>query len=291
MIENKLISILGGKNVLKDEPMKKHTTFKIGGNADFVVFPETSEQIVSVIKLAREEDIPLTILGNGSNVLVGDKGIRGIVVIVSKNMSRIEVDGNKVRAGAGVLLSKLANVIYENSLRGFEFASGIPGSLGGAIYMNAGAYGEEISGVIESVTYIDCQNSIKTIPLCECEFGYRHSLFECQGGIVTECTLCLEKGDKAEIKSKTDDLRERRTSKQPLEKPSAGSTFKRPEGYFAGALIEQSGLKGFKIGGAEISEKHATAKDVLDVIKHAQKTVKEKFGVDLEPEIRIIGEF
>lgn len=300
MIENKLISILGEKNVLKDEPMKKHTTFKIGGNADFVVFPETSEQIVSVISLAKEENIPLTILGNGSNVLVGDKGIRGIVVIISKNMSRIEVDGNKVRAGAGVLLSKLANVIYENSLKGFEFASGIPGSLGGAIYMNAGAYGEELSGVVESVTYIDCENNIKTIPLCECEFGYRHSLFECQGGIVTECTLCLEKGDKAEIKAKTDDLRERRTSKQPLDKPSAGSTFKRPEGYFAGALIEQSGLKGFRLGGAEISEKHAgfvvnlgdaTAKDVLDVIKHAQKTVKEKFGVDLEPEVRIIGEF
>ncbi len=299
MIENKLISILGEKNVLKNEPMRKHTTFKIGGNADFVVFPETSEQIVSVLVLAKEENIPVTILGNGSNVLVGDKGIRGIVVIISKNMSRIEIDGNKVRAGAGVLLSKLANVIYENSLKGFEFASGIPGSLGGAIYMNAGAYGEEISGIVESVTYIDCENNIKTIPLCECDFGYRHSLFECQGGIVTECTLCLEKGDKAEIKEKTEDLRERRTSKQPLDKPSAGSTFKRPEGYFAGALIEQSGLKGFKIGGAEISKKHAgfvvnngnaTAKDVLDVIKHAQKTVKEKFGIELEPEIRVIGE-
>ncbi|MBE7012293.1 MAG: UDP-N-acetylmuramate dehydrogenase [Ruminococcaceae bacterium] len=300
MIENKLISLLGEKNVLKDEPMKKHTTFKIGGNADFVVLPETAEQVVSVINLAKEENIPLTVLGNGSNVLVGDKGIRGIVMIISKNMSHIEIEGTRVRAGAGVLLSRLANVLYENSLKGFEFASGIPGSLGGAVYMNAGAYGEEMSGVVESVTYIDCENNIKTIPLCECDFGYRRSLFECHGGIVTECALRLDKGDKAEIKAKTDDLRERRVSKQPLDKPSAGSTFKRPEGYFAGALIEQANLKGFKIGGAEISEKHAgfvinngnaTAKDVLEVIEYAKKTVKEKFGVDLEPEIRILGEF
>lgn len=300
MIKEKLISVLGEANVLADEPMRKHTTFKIGGNADFAVFPENEEQLSAVLSLAEEENIPLTIIGNGSNVLVGDKGIRGIVVIISKNMSRVEVDGNRVKAGAGVLLSRLANVIYDNSLTGFEFASGIPGSLGGAIYMNAGAYGEELSAVIEDVTFIDENKKIKTIPVCQCDFGYRHSVFEEKGGIVTGCTLCLEKGDKAEIKAKTDDLRERRVSKQPLDKPSAGSTFKRPEGYFAGALIEQSNLKGFRIGGAEISEKHAgfvvntgnaTAKDVMDVITHAQKVVKEKFGVDLEPEVRFLGEF
>ena len=300
MIENKLISLLGEKNVIKNEPMKNHTTFRIGGEADYAVFPENEEQIASVLRFAKSEDIPLTVLGNGSNVLVGDKGMRGIVMIISKNMSGAEVNGERVKAKSGILLSKLANIIYENSLCGFEFASGIPGSLGGAVYMNAGAYEEELSKAIEDVTYIDKDYNIKTIKNKECNFGYRHSIFMENNYIITGCTLLLKKGDKAEIKKKTDDLRERRVLKQPLDKASAGSTFKRPEGHFAGALIEQANLKGFGIGGAEISTKHAgfvintgnaTAEDVMGVIKHAQKTVKEKFGVTLEPEIKMIGQF
>ncbi len=297
---NKLISILGEDNVKLNEPMKNHTTFKIGGNADYVVFPENEEQIFAVLSLAKSENIPVTVLGNGSNVLVGDKGIRGIVMIIGKNMSRVTVIGEAVTAQSGILLSRLANIIYESSLKGFEFASGIPGSLGGAVYMNAGAYGEEIAPLIESVTYVDPASGIKTINGADCDFAYRRTFFTDKDYIITACTLKLKKGDKAQIKAKTDDLRERRTSKQPLDKPSAGSTFKRPEGYYAGALIEGAELKGTKIGGAEISPKHAgfvvnsngaTAKDVLNLIMHTQKTVEDKFGVKLEPEVKIIGEF
>ncbi len=297
---NKLISILGEENIKANEPMKNHTTFKIGGNADFAVFPESEEQIFALLSLAKSENIPVTVLGNGSNVLIGDKGIRGIVIIIGKNMSNATVNGETVTAQGGILLSRLANIIYENSLTGFEFASGIPGSLGGAIYMNAGAYGEEIAPLIESVTYVDPALGVKTVKGADCDFAYRHTFFTDKDYIITCCTLKLKKGDRAEIKAKTDDLKERRISKQPLDKPSAGSTFKRPDGYFAGALIENAELKGAKIGGAEISKKHAgfvinngnaTAKDVLDLIGHAQKTVKDRFGVTLEPEIKIIGEF
>ncbi len=297
---NKLISILGNGNVKCDEPMKNHTTFKIGGCADYAVFPENSEQIKAVLSLARSENVPVTVLGNGSNVLVGDKGIRGIVIIIGKNMSRVEIDGERVKAGSGVLLSKLANAIYGCSLTGFEFASGIPGSLGGAIYMNAGAYGEEIGPLVTEVTYIDPGEGIKTISGKDCDFGYRHTFFTDKDYIITECILELKKGEPSAIKAKTDDLKERRISKQPLDKPSAGSTFKRPVGHFAGALIEDAGLKGFKIGGAEISEKHAgfvinrgdaTAEDVLNLIKYVQKTIYDKFGVEIEPEVKIIGEF
>ena len=300
MIENKLISLLGEKNVLKDEPMKNHTTFKIGGNADFVAFPENEEQIIALLNLAKTENIPLTVLGNGSNILVGDGGIEGLVIIIGKNMKNAEFDGVTVKAQSGILLSRLASLIYEKSLTGFEFASGIPGSLGGALYMNAGAYGEELSLIVKDVTFIDKDNNIKTIDKKDCGFGYRHSVFMENGGIITSCTLSLKNGNKEEIKAKTDDLKERRVSKQPLDKPSAGSTFKRPTGYFAGALIEEAGLKGFKIGGAQISEKHAgfvvntgnaTAKDVLSVIEHAQKTILEKFGVFMEPEVKMIGKF
>lgn len=300
MILNKLISIVGEKNVKKNESMKNHTTFRIGGRADYAVFPENEEQIFALLTLAKDENIPVTVLGNGSNVLVGDKGIRGIVIIISKNMSSAAVDGETVTAQSGILLSRLANVICDASLTGFEFASGIPGSLGGAIYMNAGAYGEEIAPLVKEVTYVDPSYGVKTIKGEDCSFGYRHTFFTDKDYIITKCTLSLKKGDKAQIKAKSDDLKERRTSKQPLDKASAGSTFKRPEGYFAGALIEQSGLKGFKIGDAEISPKHAgfvvnnknaTAQDVLGVIKHTQKAVKDNFGVTLEPEVKIIGEF
>ena len=300
MIESKLVSLLGEKNVLKDEPMKNHTTFKIGGKADFVVFPENEEQIIAVLNLLKSENIPATVLGNGSNILVGDGGIDGVVIIIGKNMKNAEINGTTVKAQCGILLSRIANLAYENSLTGLEFASGIPGSLGGALYMNAGAYGEELCTVVKDVTFIDKDNNIKTIEAKNCDFGYRRSVFMENGAVITSCTLSLKEGNKEDIKAKTDDLKERRVSKQPLDKPSAGSTFKRPEGYFAGTLIEQSGLKGFTIGGAQVSEKHAgfvintgnaTAKDVLSLIEHIQKTVYEKFGVTLCPEVKMIGKF
>ena len=300
MIENKLISLLGEENILKDEPMKNHTTFKIGGNADFVVFPENEEQIIALLNLSKSENIPVTVLGNGSNILVGDDGIEGLVIIIGKNMKKAEICGTTVKAQCGILLSRLAGLIYENSLTGFEFASGIPGSLGGALYMNAGAYGEELCAIVEDVTFIDKDNNIKTIKGCECDFGYRRSIFMENEAIITSCTLSLKKGNKEDIKAKTEDLKERRFSKQPLDKPSAGSTFKRPTGHFAGTLIEQAGLKGYTVGGAQISEKHAgfvvntgnaTAKDVLAVMEHAKKTVFEKFGVTLCPEVKMIGKF
>lgn len=300
MIESKLVSLLGENNVLKDEPMKNHTTFKIGGNADFVVFPENEEQIIAVLNLLKSENIPATVLGNGSNILVGDDGIDGVVIIIGKNMKNAEINGTTVKAQCGILLSRIANLAYENSLTGLEFASGIPGSLGGALYMNAGAYGEELCAVVKDVTFIDKDNNIKTIDKKDCDFGYRHSIFMDNGAVITSCTLSLKEGNKDDIKAKTDDLKERRVSKQPLDKPSAGSTFKRPTGYFAGTLIEQSGLKGFTIGGAQVSEKHAgfvintgnaTAKDVLSLIEHIQKTVYEKFGVTLCPEVKMIGKF
>ena len=231
---------------------------------------------------------------------MGDGGIDGVVIIIGKNMKNAEMNGTTIKAQCGILLSRIANLAYENSLTGLEFASGIPGSLGGALYMNAGAYGEELCAVVKDVTFIDKDNNIKTIEAKNCDFGYRHSVFMENGAVITSCTLSLKEGNKEDIKAKTDDLKERRVSKQPLDKPSAGSTFKRPEGHFAGTLIEQAGLKGFSIGGAQVSEKHAgfvintgnaTAKDVLSLIEHIQKTVYEKFGVTLCPEVKMIGKF
>ncbi len=298
MILTKIKSIVG-ENVKENEPMKNHTTFRIGGNADFAVFPENAQQIYALLNLAKDKDIPITVIGNGSNILVGDKGIRGMVILL-KNMNKISVSDTEIAAQSGALLSKIANVAFENSLTGFEFASGIPGSLGGAICMNAGAYGEEISSAVLNVTYVDPDCGVKTVSAKDCKFGYRHTLFTENNYIITDCTLSLTLGNKEEIKTKTEDLKERRTSKQPLDKPSAGSTFKRPEGHFAGALIEQANLKGYTVGKAQISEKHAgfiiniggaTAKDVSDLIKYTQKTVYDKFGVHLEPEVKFIGEF
>lgn len=297
---NKLISIVGESNVFPDEPMKNHTTFKVGGKADFVVMPENEEQLLTVLRLAKSENVPVTVVGNGSNLLVGDGGIRGIVILISRKMSNVTFDETAVTAQSGILLSQLAAKIAAKSLTGFEFASGIPGSLGGAAAMNAGAYGEEMSGVISDITYVDAENGVKTISAKDCNFGYRRTFFTGTDYIITKCTLKLKRGNPDEIRAKTEELRSRRLSKQPLDKPSAGSTFKRPEGYFAGALIQQANLKGFSIGGAKISEKHAgfiindggaTAADILKLVKYTQKTVEEKFGVRLEPEVKIIGDF
>ncbi|MBQ7986388.1 MAG: UDP-N-acetylmuramate dehydrogenase [Clostridia bacterium] len=285
--------------IKKNELLKNHTSFKIGGPADEFAEVYNEEELKELIEYAKNKGIPYTIMGNGSNLLVSDKGIRGLVIKLAKGFDSVEVQGDKIIAKAGILLSKLANVALENGLSGLEFASGIPGTLGGAIYMNAGAYGGEMKDVVGKVTYLS-NGEIKTAEKGELDFGYRHSRFSGKEDIVLSAEILLEKADKTEIRAKMDDFKERRCSKQPLSMPSAGSTFKRPEGYFAGKLIEDAGLKGKAIGGAQVSEKHsgfvvntgdATCQDVLDLIKFIQDTVYDKFKVKLETEVKMLGEF
>ncbi len=293
-------NIVGEENVLVNEPMSNHTTFKIGGPADYFVMPETPEQVRDTYLVAKDKGLPVFIMGNGSNLVVGDKGIRGVVICLYKKMDSIVIDGERVIADCGVLLSKVAAVVCREGLAGFEFASGIPGTVGGGVYMNAGAYGPELKDIILSVRYMDDEGNFGEFSTEECEFGYRTSIFGKKGYIILGCTFGLTPGNSEEIREKINEYTKRRTSKQPIEKPSAGSVFKRPEGYFAGTLIEGAGLKGFTIGGAQVSEKHAgfivniggaTAKDVMDLIAHIQKTVFEKDGVMLETEVKLVGEF
>ena len=285
------------EDITVDSPMSEHIYFRVGGPADILVTPVNEEQVVNTLKLCREYNVPYFILGNGSNILVKDGGISGVVIKFNK-LNKITTEGNCVTAQSGALLKDVSKAALENNLRGFEFACGIPGSIGGAVFMNAGAYDGEIAHVIKSARVIDENCNIKNLTKEELELGYRSSIVMKKGYVVIEATVELESGEYASIKDKIDDLTNRRESKQPLEYPSAGSTFKRPEGYFAGKLIQDSGLKGFSIGGAAVSEKHsgfvinkggATAKDVLDVIAHVQKTVKENFDVELHTEVRIIG--
>ena len=292
--------ILGKENILTDEPMSNHTTFKIGGPADFFLMPETEEQLRRVIEVSKRNNLSVFIMGNGSNLLVGDKGIRGIVISLYKKMDKIEVNGEKIYASCGAVLSRVSSAALNAELTGFEFASGIPGTVGGGIFMNAGAYGIEMKDIVESVRYMDENGEVLEAGAQLCEFGYRKSIFSSKNYIVLGATFKLQKGNKTEISEKISDFTQRRVSKQPIEKPSAGSVFKRPEGYFAGTLIEDAGLKGFSVGGAEVSKKHAgfiinkggaTAKDVLDLIKHIQTVVYEKNGVMLETEVRTVGEF
>ena len=282
-----------------DEPMKLHTTFKIGGPADVFVEAQNTDEIIALIEYCKQNSIPYMIMGNGSNMLVGDRGIRGVVIQIGKAMNNITIDKETVTAQAGVLMSTLANAILKAELSGFETLSGIPGTLGGGIYMNAGAYGGELKDVIDTVTYIDESGEIITKPNEELDLSYRHSMFETGEYVILSAVLKLKKGSYEEIKAAMQDYNKRRSDKQPISMPSAGSTFKRPEGYFAGKLIQDSGLMGYSIGGAQVSEKHAgfvvnkggaTAADVLALIKHIQDTVEEKFGVCLEPEVRLIGE-
>lgn len=285
------------EDITVDSPMSEHIYFRVGGPADILVTPVNEEQVVNTLKLCREYNVPYFILGNGSNILVKDGGISGVVIKFNK-LNKITTEGNCVTAQSGALLKDVSKAALENNLRGFEFACGIPGSIGGAVFMNAGAYDGEMAHVIKSARVIDENCNIKNLTKEELELGYRSSIVMKKGYVVIEATIELESGEYASIKDKIDDLTNRRESKQPLEYPSAGSTFKRPEGYFAGKLIQDSGLKGFSIGGAAVSEKHsgfvinkggATAKDVLDVIAHVQKTVKENFYVELHTEVRIIG--
>ena len=294
---NALTSFAGAERVRQDQPMDRYTSFRIGGPADILFLPETAEEIIMAQALANEADVPVTIVGCGSNLLVSDEGIRGLVILLGKPFSRIEVEGNIIRAQAGARMSALANAALNNGLAGLEFASGIPGSVGGGVYMNAGAYGGQLSDVIVEVEMIR-DGMVVRVPAAEMDFGYRHSAAMDEGGLIVGATFELPQGDPVQIRATMDDLNGRRRDKQPLEYPSAGSVFKRPEGYFAGALIEQAGLKGCRIGGAEVSEKHAgfivnrggaTAKDVCDLVAHVQQTVQEKFGVWMETEIRFIG--
>ncbi len=280
------------------EPMSKHTSFKIGGAADILCVPESVDEIINLIEYFKKNSINFIIIGNGSNLLVSDLGIEGAVIKIGSAMSRIDINGEEMTVEAGALLSKTANIALSHSLTGIEAISGIPGTIGGAVYMNAGAYGTEIKDVIKEVTFIDENGIIKTYFCDDLDFEYRKSFFTDKNNIILSCVLNLKKGDKEEISQKMKEYTKKRTSKQPLSYPSAGSTFKRPEGYFAAKLIEDCGLKGYSIGGAKISELHsgfvinynnATAKDVLDLIEYTKEKVLKEFGVKLEPEVKIIG--
>ena len=297
--KNKLKISSLAKDVLFDEPMSRHTTFRIGGNADVFVNASSSEEIVSIISYCLEHHIPYMCMGNGSNMLVSDNGIRGVVISIGSNMSEVQVVDNMIYAEAGALMSKIASAALGAELSGFETLSGIPGTVGGGIYMNAGAYGGEIKSVLKNVTFISKNNDIVTMDTDQLELSYRHSIFETNGGIIVKCCLELKKGNKNEISAAIKEYSKRRSEKQPLSMPSAGSTFKRPEGHFAGKLIQDAGLMGFSIGGAQISTKHAgfivntgnaTAADVLALIEHVRKTVFAQSGIMLEPEVRLIGE-
>lgn len=299
-IENMFCMILGSDNVRLHEPMKKHTTFRIGGPADYYLCPHSTEEMQKILQICKENNIEFFILGNGSNLLVSDKGYRGVVIQLWKNFSDIIAEEKTITVKAGALLSKVAAEALEEGLTGMEFASGIPGTIGGAVVMNAGAYGGEMKDIIKEVTVLTKEGEILTLSKEEMNFGYRTSVVKEKGYVVISVVLQLEKGDREKIRKVMDDLKERRVTKQPLDMPSAGSTFKRPEGYFAGKLIMDAGLRGFSVGGAQISEKHcgfvvnkgdATAADVLGLIREVQKRVQEQFGVALEPEVKFLGEF
>ena len=297
---NKLIDEIEENRVYTKEPMKNHTTFRVGGEADYFVLPKTKEEVKTIVALCHEMDMQYYILGNGSNLLVGDKGYRGVIIQIYKEMNSIEVQGNRIKVQAGTLLSRIGNAALNAGLTGFEFAAGIPGTMGGAVVMNAGAYGGEMKDVIEDVTVITPEGELLTLKNEELELGYRTSVIAKKDYIVLEATLLLEKGNVDDIKVRMDELRVQRTTKQPLEYPSAGSTFKRPEGYFAGKLIQDAGLRGFQVGGAQVSEKHcgfvinkdnATAADIVELMNQVSAIVKEKFGVELEPEVKRLGDF
>lgn len=287
------------KSLLKyNEPMKNHTSFKVGGPADMLVIPDKVSQVGEIIKICRKNDVPFFIMGNGTNLIVRDGGYRGVIIKLTA-LNKIKVDGVKVKAQAGASLSNVSREALKSSLKGMAFASGIPGTVGGAIAMNAGAYDGEIKNIVESVLLCDMHGKTITLKNKEMDFGYRHSIVHTKNYIVLEATFHLEKGNYDEIKARMEELNKRRIDKQPLNYPSAGSTFKRPEGYFAGKLIEDSGLKGLKVGGAMVSEKHAgfvinydnaTASDVLGVISEVQKRVMENYNVKLDTEVKIIGE-
>lgn len=297
---NLIKAIVSEDKIFVDELMKKHTTFRIGGMADVLVKPESEQEVLAVCRACREAQIPCIIIGNGSNLLVSDKGIRGVVIKLFENFSDIKVEGDIITAKSGASLSKLGKLAQEHSLTGFEFACGIPGTLGGACVMNAGAYGGEMKDILLSVTAMDKEGNVKEYFPEDMELAYRSSIFAKEQLIVLSAKLKLAAGNQDEIQEKMKDLAFRRRDKQPLEYPSAGSTFKRPDGYFAGKLIMDAGLRGFSVGDAAVSEKHcgfvinkgnATATDVCELMKQVSQRVNAEFGVSLEPEVKLVGEF
>ena len=300
-IYNDLKTKVNENNIFLNEPMSLHTSFRTGGNADVFIKIQNENELEYILKYAKENQIPITIIGNGTNLLVRDNGIRGIVIKFQMQDVKIEENGDTITiiTGAGMSLSKLSRIAKEHSAQGLEFAVGIPGTVGGAIKMNAGAYGSEIKEVVKETTYIDFDDNIKTINNNEHNFSYRNSIFSKIDGIIIKTVIELPKGNLEEIENKMKKNISSRNEKQPLDKPSAGSTFKRGEGFITAKLIDECGLKGYKIGGAEVSTKHAgfvvnageaTSKDILDLIEYIKKEVNKKFNVSIEPEIQIVGE-
>ncbi|MBO5154989.1 MAG: UDP-N-acetylmuramate dehydrogenase [Eubacterium sp.] len=296
--EQELEKLLPQDQIRKEEPMSRHTTFRVGGAAEYFVTPSI-EQVPDVVALCRRFEQPLTVIGNGSNLLVSDAGLRGVVLEFGKAASGIRLlDGEDLAVKAGTLLSETAAFAAKNGLSGMEFAAGIPGSVGGAVVMNAGAYGGEMKDILSGVRVLTRKGEIKVRPADELDLSYRHSRMMDEEELVLEARLNLTQGSEAVIRAKMEELRKKRIEKQPLEYPSAGSTFKRPEGYFAGKLIEDAGLRGFRIGDAQVSEKHcgfvinrgaASAAQIMELMQHVQERVKEFSGVDLEPEVRLLG--
>ena len=304
MIEEKIYQLLeaaaGTDHIYREEPMKNHTTFRIGGNAEVFAAPDSADGVERVLQICREENIPCTVIGNGSNLLVGDRGVCGVVLQIYRNYASIRIEGTDLYVQAGALLGQTAAAAAREGLTGLEFASGIPGTIGGAAAMNAGAYGGEMKDVLVWVKAIDRDGYVRQYAAAELELGYRTSRIQKEALVVLEVKFTLQQGDPVKIRERMEELKEQRVAKQPLEYPSAGSTFKRPEGYFAGKLIMDAGLRGFSVGDAQVSEKHcgfvinrgnATAADVMALVSQVQTIVEEKFGVQLELEVRRIGTF
>lgn len=299
-LQKQLTDLLGEGQLLLDEPMKNHTTFRIGGSARYFAMPESVEQIRGIIACCKEHNEPYFILGNGSNLLVGDKGYDGVMIQLFRNFSDVSAEGECIRAQSGALLSKVAKAALEQELTGFEFAAGIPGTVGGAIVMNAGAYDGEMSQVVQEVTVLDEQGAIRRLTCEELRLGYRTSVLQQRPWVALEVVVRLRKGEAKKIQARMEELRELRVQKQPLEFPSAGSTFKRPEGNYAGKLIMESGLRGYQVGGAKVSDKHcgfvvnaggATAADVITLTDEVRRKVLADTGIALELEVRKVGNF
>lgn len=296
--EQELAAVLRPEQIYREEPLSRHTTFRVGGPAEYLVTPEIS-QIRQVVELSRRCELPLTVIGNGSNLLIADQGLRGVVMEIGKAAAGIRIiDGEDLVVSAGTLLSETAAFAAREGLAGMEFAAGIPGSLGGAVVMNAGAYGGEMKDILSGVRVLTQDGEIRVRPADELELSYRHSRMMDEQEIVLEARLNLTQDSTAVIRARMDELKKKRVEKQPLEYPSAGSTFKRPEGYFAGKLIEDAGLRGFRVGDAQVSEKHcgfvinrgaATAAQILELMHEVQRRVMEHSGVELEPEVRLLG--